>query len=110
MRLAYWDRLTGLPNRERFRETLVRALEPGAGQAPPVSVLTLDLDRFKHVNDVMGYAFGDRLLQAVAQRMADLVTSPDDMVARLGAMNLPCCCGAPTHLGAGGGPADPDLV
>ena len=84
MRLAYWDRLTGLPNRERFRETLVRALEPGAGQAPPVSVLTLDLDRFKHVNDVMGYAFGDRLLQAVAQRMADLVTSPDDMVARLG--------------------------
>ena len=84
MRLAYWDRLTGLHNRERFRETLVRALEPGAGQAPPVSVLTLDLDRFKHVNDVMGYAFGDRLLQAVAQRMADLVTSPDDMVARLG--------------------------
>ena len=84
MRLAYWDRLTGLPNRERFRETLVRALEPGAGQAPPVSVLTLDLDRFKHVNDVMGYAFGDRLLQAVAQRLADLVTSPDDMVARLG--------------------------
>jgi len=36
------------------------------------------------VIDVMGYAFGDRLLQAVAQRMADLVTSPDDMVARLG--------------------------
>ena len=47
----------------------------------------------------MGYAFGDRLLQAVAQRMVDLVTSPDDMVARLGAMNLPMLLRAPTPRG-----------
>lgn len=92
-RLAYWDRLTGLPNRERFREAVVRALaghpeHPGrAGHATtpqPMAVLTLDLDRFKHVNDVLGYAFGDRLLQAVAGRLSQLVRSPDDMVARLG--------------------------
>ena len=92
-RLAYWDRLTGLPNRERFREAVVRALaghpdHPGrtARTAPPqpMAVLTLDLDRFKHVNDVLGYAFGDRLLQAVAGRLSQQVRSPDDMVARLG--------------------------
>ena len=68
-RLAYWDRLTGLPNRERFREAVVAAISGHAGAPQPLAVLTLDLDRFKHVNDVLGYAFGDRLLQAVAGRL-----------------------------------------
>ncbi|EJE52754.1 diguanylate cyclase (GGDEF) domain-containing protein [Acidovorax sp. CF316] len=84
-RLAYWDRLTGLPNRERFREAVVHAIaaqEEGAVQ--PLTVLTLDLDRFKHVNDVLGYAFGDRLLQAVAERLQKQVQGESDMVARLG--------------------------
>ena len=86
-RLAYWDRLTGLPNRERFREAVVQAIAQGSGgaaPAAPVAVLTLDLDRFKHVNDVLGYAFGDRLLQAVAGRLGEQVGGPHDMVARLG--------------------------
>ncbi len=82
--LAYWDRLTALPNRERFRDAVVQAIAQSPGDARPLSVLTLDLDRFKHVNDVMGYAFGDRLLQAVAGRLQALVTLPSDMVARLG--------------------------
>ncbi|MFY3386042.1 putative bifunctional diguanylate cyclase/phosphodiesterase [Paracidovorax sp. MALMAid1276] len=86
-RLAYWDRLTGLPNREQFREAVVRAIAAGSGpgaRPAPLSVLTLDLDRFKHVNDVLGYAYGDRLLQAVAGRLSRQVRSPGDMVARLG--------------------------
>ncbi|MDD2176634.1 EAL domain-containing protein [Acidovorax sp. D2M1] len=83
-RLAYWDRLTGLPNRERFRDAVVQAIADTANPAQPLAVLTLDLDRFKHVNDVLGYAFGDRLLQAVAERLSQQVRSPDDMVARLG--------------------------
>ena len=83
-RLAYWDRLTGLPNRERFRDAVVQAIAGSAVPAQPLAVLTLDLDRFKHVNDVLGYAFGDRLLQAVAERLRLQVRSPDDMVARLG--------------------------
>lgn len=90
-RLAYWDRLTGLPNREQFREAVVQAIAvanaASAGStvaAPPMAVLTLDLDRFKHVNDVLGYAFGDRLLQAVAGRLTEQLPSADDMVARLG--------------------------
>lgn len=83
-RLAYWDRLTGLPNRERFRDAVVQAIAASASTPQPLAVLTLDLDRFKHVNDVLGYAFGDRLLQAVAERLSQQVRSPDDMVARLG--------------------------
>jgi diguanylate cyclase (GGDEF)-like protein len=83
-RLAYWDRLTGLPNRERFRDAVVQAIASRASPVQPLAVLTLDLDRFKHVNDVLGYAFGDRLLQAVAERLRQQVRSPDDMVARLG--------------------------
>lgn len=84
-RLAYWDRLTGLPNRERFREAVVHAIAAQEGQEPqPLSVLTLDLDRFKHVNDVLGYAFGDRLLQAVAERLQSQELGDSDMVARLG--------------------------
>ncbi|BEP94998.1 EAL domain-containing protein [Acidovorax sp. sif1233] len=87
-RLAYWDRLTGLPNRERFREAVVQAIAGAGGVAAgppqPLAVLTLDLDRFKHVNDVLGYAFGDRLLQAVAERLRQQVPLPGHMVARLG--------------------------
>ncbi len=82
--LAYRDRLTGLPNRERFRGAVMGALhvDPVPGQS--VAVLVLDLDRFKHVNDVLGYAFGDRLLQAVAERLQPLVKAPGDLVARHG--------------------------
>ena len=82
--LAYRDRLTGVPNRERFRGAVVDALraDPVPGQC--LAVLVLDLDRFKHVNDVLGYAFGDRLLQAVAGRLQPMVGGPGDMLARHG--------------------------
>jgi diguanylate cyclase (GGDEF)-like protein len=87
-RLAYWDRLTGLPNRVRFREAVQRAMEDHVAAADvqdkALAVVMLDLDRFKHVNDVLGYAFGDRLLIAVAQRLMLQPLGPDDMVARLG--------------------------
>ena len=77
--LAYWDRLTGLPNRLQFRDAVVSATALGG----PLAVVMLDLDRFKHVNDVLGYAFGDRLLQGVAERLQQVVR-PGDTVARLG--------------------------
>jgi len=87
-KLAYWDRLTGLPNRARFRDALQREIdsqgavtEMGRGN---ISVVMLDLDRFKHVNDVLGYAFGDLLLVAVAKRLTEQSLRDGDMVARLG--------------------------
>lgn len=84
--LAYWDRLTGLPNRERFRNTVLAAISAHADytEATTLAVITLDLDRFKHVNDVLGHAFGDRLLQAVAKRLRGQIMAHGDMVARMG--------------------------
>ena len=78
-KLAYWDRLTGLPNRLQFRDAVLAATRG----SEPLAVVMLDLDRFKHVNDVLGYAFGDRLLQGVAERLKQVVR-PGDLVARLG--------------------------
>ena len=141
-RLAYWDALTGLPNRARFREAVAEAIEaaerrragvqaaarkpgaagdladarsaedaeagtasrnaaalpthdaaalsPAAGphaEAPlpaTVAIVMLDLDRFKHVNDILGYRVGDLLLQRVAERLARETVRSDDLVARLG--------------------------
>ncbi len=84
LQLAYWDRLTGLPNRERFRQQLVQAIADSRTTAKPMAVITLNVDRFKHVNDVLGYAFGDELLKAVAERLKQQVFREGDMVARLG--------------------------
>jgi diguanylate cyclase (GGDEF)-like protein len=83
-RLAFWDALTGLPNREQFGQQLARRLSLGA---PSCAVLMLDLDRFKHVNDVMGHAFGDRLLCSVAARLQALQAQAGAggfLLARLG--------------------------
>lgn len=82
--LAYWDRLTGLPNRERFRDIVLQAMTDHTARSLPLAVITLDLDRFKHVNDVLGYAFGDQLLKAVAARLRQQVNIKTDVVARLG--------------------------
>ncbi|MCD8515219.1 MAG: diguanylate cyclase, partial [Burkholderiaceae bacterium] len=84
LRLAYWDRLTGLPNREQFRHTLQQRIGDALSGAMPMAVITLNVDRFKHVNDVLGYAFGDELLKAVAERLRSQVTGDRDLVARLG--------------------------
>jgi diguanylate cyclase (GGDEF)-like protein len=81
--LAYWDRLTGLPNRAQFRDAVQAAIAAGVPDGAPLAVLMLDLDRFKHVNDVLGYRFGDALLKAVAERIAGQAVRTGDLVARL---------------------------
>ena len=84
---AYWDRLTGLPNRTQFRDLLQQSIQASIAmraEAPPVTVVLLNLDRFKHVNDVLGYAFGDGVLVAVAQRLRGLISTDIGEVARLG--------------------------
>jgi diguanylate cyclase (GGDEF)-like protein len=84
LQLAYWDPLTALPNRVQFRDAVRSAVVKSAGTGQSVAVLMLDLDRFKHVNDVLGYQFGDLVLKRVAERLSQQVMREGDMVARLG--------------------------
>ena len=86
-RLAYWDTLTNLPNRAQFLLLLNDAMEHARKREEAVFVLMMDLDRFKHVNDVMGHGFGDALLRQVAGRLQLLLANrrqSSAQVARLG--------------------------
>jgi diguanylate cyclase (GGDEF)-like protein len=69
VRLAYFDPLTGLANRQQAHECLESAIEAARTQERPMAVLYLDLDNFKRVNDTLGHAIGDQLLCAVADRL-----------------------------------------
>ncbi|MBX3621121.1 MAG: EAL domain-containing protein [Rhizobacter sp.] len=84
LKLAYWDSLTGLPNRVQFRNAVMEAMALAKADHRSVAVLMLDLDRFKHVNDVLGYRFGDLLLKGVAERLSQQAVRNGDLVARLG--------------------------
>jgi diguanylate cyclase (GGDEF)-like protein/PAS domain S-box-containing protein len=82
--LAFHDSLTGLPNRRRFIECLGSALERCKGPSPQAfSVMFLDFDRFKLVNDSLGHNAGDQLLIQMARRIQENLR-PGDVVARLG--------------------------
>ena len=77
------DPLTGLPNRELFNDRLQSALRLAMRNRMPLSLLYLDLDHFKTINDTLGHHVGDRLLQEVAQRLTKCVRK-SDTVARIG--------------------------
>src|SRR4051794_14990329 len=81
--LAYHDELTGLPNRAMFREHLDLALARAQRHGTAVAILNLDLNRFKLVNDSLGHAAGDELLQQAGARLASAVRA-SDLVARVG--------------------------
>lgn len=81
--LAYHDVLTGLPNRAMFNRQLCRTLEQARRFGRSFSLLFIDLDRFKNINDTLGHDAGDRLLQEMARRLAHALRK-DDLVARLG--------------------------
>jgi diguanylate cyclase (GGDEF)-like protein/PAS domain S-box-containing protein len=81
-RLAHYDSLTKLPNRTLFMHRIQHALEHAKQQSEQVALLFLDLDRFKNINDSLGHAVGDQLLQTVAKRLR-LCTRKGDTIARL---------------------------
>jgi diguanylate cyclase (GGDEF)-like protein len=78
--LAYYDTLTGLPNREQFRRRLSAALEDARAQARPIALLYIDLDNFKRINDTLGHTAGDQLLQITAERLRDAIRKSDDLI------------------------------
>jgi PAS domain S-box-containing protein len=81
--LAHHDALTGALNRVMFHERLAARLEQAWSNDEQFAVFTLDLDRFKEVNDIFGHASGDALLIEATRRMRE-VLEPDDIVARVG--------------------------
>jgi diguanylate cyclase (GGDEF)-like protein/PAS domain S-box-containing protein len=81
--LAYYDALTGLPNRTLFGDRLAKALAGARRQEYRVAILFLDLDRFKDINDSLGHSVGDLLLQEVAERLKTWGRD-EDTIARLG--------------------------
>ncbi|MCT7984895.1 EAL domain-containing protein [Laspinema sp. A4] len=80
---AFHDSLTDLPNRNLLNECLVEVLEEAKNSSTRVAVMFLDLDRFKTINDTLGHAIGDKVLQGVAARLKATLGDPD-IIARWG--------------------------
>jgi len=81
--LAYFDAITGLPNRSLFNDRLRVALAQAKRNKEKLAVMMLDLDQFKIVNDTLGHETGDQLLQAVGNRLKDALRD-SDTVSRMG--------------------------
>lgn len=82
--MAFYDPLTGLPNRTLFKDRLSQALAQAHRHSRLLAVVFLDLDRFKVINDTLGHAVGDQLLQATAQRLKECCRREVDTVSRRG--------------------------
>lgn len=81
--MALHDGLTGLPNRSLLEDRVERAIRHAGVAKANFSLLFLDIDRFKPVNDALGHHAGDKLLQEIASRLS-LALDPDDTVSRIG--------------------------
>ncbi len=77
-RLAYFDSLTGLPNREQAHSRLRSALETTQQQGKMLAVMYIDLDNFKRVNDTLGHSVGDEVLKVAAERLRNSLRRVDD--------------------------------
>jgi diguanylate cyclase (GGDEF)-like protein len=89
VRLSMYDELTGLPNRFLFFDRLDQFIARAERQGEGFSLLMIDLNLFKHINDYYGHATGDRVLAAVGDRLKE-VARKSDTVARLGGDEFAC--------------------
>ena len=97
--LTYQDELTGLPNRRHAVTALEALWQEARRDGTPLSVLLLDADRFKGVNDTFGHAEGDAVLKALGQRLRDAVRT-SDVVCRLGGDEFLVICPRSDRTGA----------
>jgi diguanylate cyclase (GGDEF)-like protein len=81
---AFLDPLTLLPNREQFCTRFKQLQKSAGGKERFGAVILMDIQRFKHINEVLGHHNGDRLLRLVAQRLNDLLTEKHEALARVG--------------------------
>ena len=98
VRLAYFDTLTGLPNREQSGKRLAGAIAAAKDRGYTLAVLYLDLDNFKRVNDTLGHAAGDELLCLVAVRLRDALRAQETLDPEFAST-----CACPTDLARLGG-------
>ena len=98
-KLAYYDALTGLPNRQFFLQQLEQMIDEARSNDGQVAVLYVDLDNFKRINDNLGHSFGDGVLKAIAERMSGCIrkrapagrpSSEPYGIARLGGDEFVC--------------------
>ena len=81
---AQSDALTGLANRTRFDQALDQELRMARRSGQPLSLLVMDIDHFKQLNDSQGHAAGDAALKALGRILRSRARRPRDLVARLG--------------------------
>jgi diguanylate cyclase (GGDEF)-like protein len=83
-KLAYYDELTSLPNRTSFLIALGKSLQTFADDKQTLTVLVLNLDRFKQINNILGYDAGDEILRILALRIKASLKNTTDIIARIG--------------------------
>lgn len=99
--LAHYDALTSLPNRTLFYESLRKIIKQAESNQRIISVLFLDIDNFKNINDTLGHALGDELLRQFSVRLLECLRIRD-MIARLGGDEFGCILVTPDGSGDAG--------
>jgi diguanylate cyclase (GGDEF)-like protein len=96
-----YDELTGLPNRALFSESLRKIIKQAQASQRVISVLVLDIDNFKSIDDMMGPSFGDELLRQLSLRLLECLRVRD-VIARLGSDEFGCIMMTPEGSGNAG--------
>ncbi|SOD41294.1 GGDEF/EAL domain-containing response regulator [Nitrosovibrio sp. Nv4] len=101
LQLAHYDALTNLPNRNLFDESLRKLIKQAEMNNRIISVLFLDIDNFKNINDTLGHAIGDELLRQFSLRLLECLRVTD-MIARVGGDEFGCILVTPDNSGNAG--------
>ena len=96
-RMALIDGLTNVSNRRHFDETLALEIRACERNQQPLSLILIDIDHFKLLNDSQGHQAGDEALIALSSVLSHVATRPRDLCARVGGRNLLSCCRKPTY-------------